>query len=420
MNHEKQNQRCALVQYIFTKGEQKVVRRPHGNSKQNQRPYKRTMKSTIEKIKTEVQKSDPRKVVSHSLVQGHGGIDNIRSSGELPRDRKQVYNAVQTLNKTDRVEDSLQFLMEKCKEEMEDEKTAFIRSVQITTEPIIFMATKRQLVDIERFCCNPVNFCVLGVDATFELCNYYLTFATYRNLILETKAGNPPVLVGPAILHKTKLERAYYVLPSEMVRCHSPCAGVLVVGTDGEVNLSNPQLNVFHSAMHLRCDMHNIKSKLSSLGVPNLVAKEYMADIFGRGEEAGLVHCGDGIQFDQALTKLKTVWEGRHAKGKEFYDYFFKNKASDVRETMTAGVRSMCGLGFPPDVYTQNASESMSKLVKEEDKDNNSSRRKKKTVCDIVERMRNLVQRQEQEQFLAVLGKGEYKIVQAVSTFRSG
>ena len=54
----------------------------------------------------------------------------------------------------------------------------------------------------------------------------------------------------------------------------------------------------------------------------------------------------------------------------------------------------------------------MNKLVKEEDKDNNSSRRKKKTVCDIVERMRNLVQRQEQEQFLAVLGKGEYKIVQ--------
>ena len=65
----------------------------------------------------------------------------------------------------------------------------------------------------------------------------------------------------------------------------------------------------------------------------------------------------------------------------------------------------------PPDVYTQNASESMNKLVKEEDKDDGSSRRKKKTVCDIVERLRKLVERQEQEQFLAVLGKGEYKVV---------
>ena len=86
--------------------------------------------------------------------------------------------------------------MEKCKEEMVNGNTAFIWSIQITPEPIVFMATKRQLVDVERFCCNPANFCVLGIDATFELCNYYLTFATYRNLILETKSGHNPVCIG--------------------------------------------------------------------------------------------------------------------------------------------------------------------------------------------------------------------------------
>ena len=289
--------------------------------------------------------------ISRNHLEDRGGIDNIRSSGELPRVRKQVYNAVQTLSQPERVEDSLQFLMEKCKEEMTNENTTFIRSVQITPEPIIFMATKWQLVDIERFCCNPENFCVLGVDATFKLCNYYLTFATYRNMILETKAGRSPLFMGPTILHKTTLERSYYALPSEMVRCHPPCAGVLVVGTDGEVNLSNPLLNVFHSALYLRCDIHmkdNIKSKLSSLGIPNLVAKEYMAYIFSRGEEAGLVHGEDGIKFDEALDKLKAVWQARHVKGKELQEYFVKNKAADIRETMTAGVRSMCGWGFHP------------------------------------------------------------------------
>ena len=71
----------------------------------------------------------------------------------------------------------------------------------------------------------------------------------------------------------------------------------------------------------------------------------------------------------------------------------------------------MCGLGFPPEVYTQNANECMNKVVKEEDRDDSNSRPKKKTVCDIVERLRGLVQRQESEQFLAVVGKGEYKIV---------
>lgn len=133
------------------------------------------------------------------------------------------------------------------------------------------------MVDIERFCCNPANLCVLSVDATFELCNYYLTFTTYRNMMLETKSRHNPVFVRPAILHKSKLERSYYLLPSEMVQCHPPCAGVLVVGTDGEQNLSNPLLNVFQSAMHLRCDMlmkDNTKSKLSSLGVPTVVANE--------------------------------------------------------------------------------------------------------------------------------------------------
>lgn len=173
-------------------------------------------------------------------------------------------------------------------------------------------------------------------------------------------------------------------------------------------------MNVFQSAMHLRCDMHmkdNIKSKRSSLGVPPAVGKEYMADIFGREGEAGLVHCQDGTEFDNGLQNLKTVWETRHAKGTDFYQYFVKNKASAIRETMTAGVRSMCGLGFPPEVYTQNASEAMNKLVKVEDKDDGSSRRKRKTVCDVVERLRKLVERQEQEQFLAVLGKGEYKVV---------
>lgn len=77
--------------------------KPHGNSKRSSGPYRRTMKSTMTKIKTEVEKVDPRKVI-HSLVKDRGGIDSLRSSGELPRDRKQVYNVVQTLSGPERVD----------------------------------------------------------------------------------------------------------------------------------------------------------------------------------------------------------------------------------------------------------------------------------------------------------------------------
>ncbi|KXJ06100.1 hypothetical protein AC249_AIPGENE22963, partial [Exaiptasia diaphana] len=405
--------RFAFVQYIFAEGEQTVNVLPHGNSRKSNKPYKRTMKSTLEKIKDDVQKCvDPRKVI-HNIIKSKGGIEQLRSGGELPRNRKQVYNAVQAATRDNKIPDPLEYLMKKSKEELMDENTAFIRTVQSTPEPLIFLSTKHQLLDIERFCTNPENFCVLGVDATFELCDYYLTFATYRNQMLETKNGKHPALVGPAILHKKKLERSYTVLPAEMCRWHPPCAGVLVVGTDGEENLVNGLRNVFRSAEHLRCDIHmrdNIKSKLSSLGIPQTIAKEYLDDIFGRGNEAGLIHCLSAEEFDGALERLKTAWESRHSKGKDFVAYFVAKKALDIKETMRAEIRSMCGLGYPPDVYTQNASESMNRVLKEEDKDDPTTRRMRKNVCDIVERVRKVVERQENEQFLAVIGRGEYQI----------
>ena len=67
-------------------------------------------------------------------------------------------------------------------------------------------------------------------------------------------------------------------------------------------------------------------------------------------------------------------------KGTDFYQYLKKNKTSPIRETMTGGVRTMCRLGFPLEVYLQNANDAMNKLVKKEDKDDDSSRWKRKTV----------------------------------------
>lgn len=73
---------CALLYYlsarkqlcnaVFTKGEQTLKGKPYGNSKKSSRPYKRTMKSTMVKIKTDVEKVAPRKVI-HSLVKDRGG-----------------------------------------------------------------------------------------------------------------------------------------------------------------------------------------------------------------------------------------------------------------------------------------------------------------------------------------------------------
>ena len=155
-----------------------------------------------------------------------------------------------------------------------------------------------------------------------------------------------------------------------MMRWHPPCSGVLVLGSDGELNMINAMLRTFSSAIHLRCDLHmkdNISSKLSSLGIRPPLSNEYMSDIFGKVEKGGLIHCSDAQQFDEALIKLIPIWEERHPKGAEFIKYFMEKKASDIKETMTVEIRSLCSLGFPPDVYTQNASESMNRILKEKD-----------------------------------------------------
>ena len=60
-------------------------------------------------------------------------INILRSGSEIPRNRKQVYNVIQSVSKSETISDPLQYL--KCKEEIQDENTALIRSVQVTPEP---------------------------------------------------------------------------------------------------------------------------------------------------------------------------------------------------------------------------------------------------------------------------------------------
>lgn len=68
-----------------------------------------------------------------------------------------------------------------------------------------------QLKDLERFCCNESHFSILGVDATFNLGDFLVTITTYRQLLLEEQAtGNPPVMIGPALVHQRKRTETYH------------------------------------------------------------------------------------------------------------------------------------------------------------------------------------------------------------------
>ena len=156
----------------------------------------------------------------------------------------------------------------------------------------------------------------------------------------------------------------------------------------------------------------NVKRKLNQLGITGDVASEVMSDIFGKkidgGKEGGLVDCTSSEEFDSALITATQKWINIHQKGKDFVNYFVKEKADVIRDTARADIRSMCGLGYPTKAYTQNANECMSRLIKAQE--TSSFSRKEAALLPYIERIRREIVRQQEDQFLSVLGRGPYQL----------
>lgn len=62
----------------------------------------------------------------------------------------------------------------------------------------------------------------------------------------------------------------------------------------------------------------------------------------------------------------------------------------------------MCGFGYPPSMYNQNANECANSVIKR------GIKIEKFSVQDCVTHLQNIVQRQYDEARLAMLGRGEY------------
>lgn len=189
---------------------------------------------------------------------------------------------------------------------------------------------------------------------------------------------------------------------------------MLVYGTDGELNLASALSSVFNDAIHLRCDIHlkdNVKSALAKYNVPQAAKTEIFKDVFGfevSGErEGGLVDCNSETEFQTAIETATKKWKGFGPQAAQFCEFFLENHADVIKESMRADIRSMCGLGFPPVAYSQNAIECINRYVKE---NSSGSENVTKSLVKAVVNINNVVKRQFDEQFLAVIGKGTYRL----------
>lgn len=113
-----------------------------------------------------------------------GGVLDCEQSADLPRDSKQVINArQQSQNKA--YEDEFASLLDRLKN---DEA---LRNLQWTPAPRVVYFIDEQVDDIIRECCHPNSRCILSIDTTFNVGNFYVTTTMYQSeKVISKRTGN--------------------------------------------------------------------------------------------------------------------------------------------------------------------------------------------------------------------------------------
>ena len=300
-----------FVQYSFCGKPHSVLQRPHGNSKSSQ-PFVRTTPSTLQKLKDcRKNHQTPKQAVS-TITNEKGGIVNTKAVGDIPRNRRQVYNIKNSQNNDT---DPLLSVMAMCKQSMGKDGDPFVRIVTSAPEPMCIMCTNSQLNDVERFCTDPSMFSLLSIDPTFNLGDFSLTVTSYCNLLLQSHTtGKHPVMIGPMLVHRRKVFSTYHFFVCSLVSLKPTLSSLQAFGTDGEECLYNAFSVQFTQACHVRCFLHfrdNCKAKLLEMKVSNDRVMEIIHDIFGSLIKGipGLVDACTADSLRSQYDRLKVKWE---------------------------------------------------------------------------------------------------------------
>lgn len=247
---------CVLVQYLF-KGKEHELKRilPHGNAKTAKSSYRRLQPGTREKLKVSVDdKEKSIKEILDKVYRESGDVTHARSASELPRGPKDLYNArhlaKQTAANTEqsssctpagkqnsassvKVEDVWTLLERAKREEEKSKESVFIRECAIHPDLFIVLANDRQLKELSLFCTNQEEFCVFGVDPTFNIFdrNISFTVTTFRNLkLVNTNTNKSPVFIGPLLMHQHKDWQTFSKFSNALISAEPRLEGILACG----------------------------------------------------------------------------------------------------------------------------------------------------------------------------------------------
>lgn len=406
-----------LVSYRIPSGFTPVVT-SHGNSKSN-KPFFPTLPSTKKDIEAECSSHGPKytmSIVSDKL----GGVVDAKGPCDLPRNERQV-TYVRSKLTSEANFDQVFAIMQSAKEE--DSIGKFVRETRPSPEPAFILARDRQLDDLVRFCTVAEGFSVLTVDPTFNLGDFDVTPTTYRHgLLASIRSGNPPVFIGPTMIHYTKTFHTYLFFSSTLIGLRPVLQGLRAFGTDGEKALFDAFTHDFRYAIRLTCFIHfrqNIKRKLQEFNYPESEIKEILDDIFGCRQGStlseGLVDSSSEEEFDRKLALLEEKWrriQEVHCLESGIHQWFVQYKAATMRSTMIKNVREEAGLGVPPDPFSTNASETVNSIIKAH------TLYKSSQLMELVGKLKEVIDEQEREVERAVIGRGKYEFKEEYSNLK--
>ncbi|PIK57067.1 hypothetical protein BSL78_06007 [Apostichopus japonicus] len=366
---------CALLQYYVTGGKDvHLVVGSHGNAKRSKKPFYPCAKSVHEIMQEKVASEAPSKV--YQFLHGEaGGPMEQANAGYLPRSKHQLYDVKWRMKKfADPVDELLVYAKHK-------DKTIVLHHSDVPND-LWILGDQIMCHDLGKFTSSSLLSFPFSVDPTFNFGSFEVTPIVYKHLFLKSKAtGEPPVFLGPTMIHHKKDYSTFKTLSSV---CVASCKDLEVAKgfvTDGEVGLFQAFESDIPLAKHLRCFKHfenNCREKLRSIGIQARKDQRFfLQKVFGmKGKSKGILDAEDDIELKVLLDGMKGDVDAREEMllGSKREEYKPVSMVTSyltsmlMKENMIGNVRRKAGLPNGPDgnpmrCYT-NMSESMNHILK--------------------------------------------------------
>ena len=419
--------RYAVLQYIQSRKEKGGALPSHGNSKKAKEEHYRTKVSVIEKIKHLGERRSPKDVILQ-MQNDIGGVLSLETPSDLPRDRRQVYNALSKVPRKMKCQNTgPKKTPEFGRLVMMMEKSDFLRDVSLHTRdkssgtkltPNTFASNDTQLHWIRTFCNGHSPKSQLGIDMTYNVGPFYLTAMTFPHPLFVHKYTNkhPTVFLG-MMTSTSKETRDYYYLASSLTK---EKVTTLTYGTDGEYALEKAFESVFpieavpnaKSSIHLRCFEHvkvDMKMKIDLLKIPEPSQKDIIKKILGCEHHGvrvkGLVDCEDLEEYEERYKEIERQLPFRFAEWLKESKGRLRPLTETLKSCMLKSVRVRAGLGNPPNQYNNQRCESFNRVLKFDTKNYHVDQ---VIIHEVVEE--KIVKQQEEELTKAIFGMGEYRL----------